>query len=73
VTGEPSRGNELFNAFRDESGWMQLFQEDILQDGEELHHTFPNKLLQDERYTWRSFWRQVEIRHSRKWSEKFPP
>jgi hypothetical protein len=36
VTGELSRGNKLLNAFRDESGWLQIFQEDILQDGKEL-------------------------------------
>jgi len=55
VTGELSGGNELLNPFRDESESMQLTQEDILQDGEELHHTIPNKLLQDERYMWRSY------------------
>jgi len=68
VTGELSRGNELFNAFRDEFVLIQPFHEDILQDGEELHHTFPNEFLQDERYTWRNYWRQVEIPHSSKWS-----
>jgi hypothetical protein len=67
VTGELSRGNELLNAFRDESGWLQIFQDDILQDGQELHHTFSNKALQDERNMWRNFWGQVEILHGGKW------
>ena len=68
MTGELSRGNELFNAFWQESGWLQpLSQGDMLQHGKELHHIFLKKLWQDEGNTRRDIWEQAEILHRRKW------
>jgi len=46
MTGELSRGNELSDPFWDT---LLLFQENTLQDGHELSHSFPDEPLQGKR------------------------
>ena len=52
VTRDLSRGYELSNAFLNKSRRPELLQENILEGGQYLRRSVPNKLLKGRRDTW---------------------